>query len=132
MLSLGTYESDYQLAQYVLSQSNCVTLNELKSYSIQQGITSPQEDGVTSFDAIDYNDHSEDDDLGCVPRSLQYDIIGNSVEAFHSTPGKGDANDLSRLHQKSHLCISPFTKSLHATIAENSPSKIHMHSEDFI
>jgi hypothetical protein len=133
LLSLETNHSDYHLAQYVLSKSNCVTLNELESYSFLQQTISPHVDGLTCFDAIDKNhDISDDDKVDHVARSLHYEILDNSFDTTFSTPAKGEHNNMSRLHQKSHLRISPSTKSLHGTIAENSQSKILMHSEESI
>jgi hypothetical protein len=108
-------------------------LNELKSYSFLQQHTSPHVDGLTCFDAIDNNhDISDDDKVNHVAHSLHYEIVDNSFDTTFSTPAKGEHNDMSRLHQKSHLRISPNTKSLHGTIAENSQSKILMHSEESI
>ncbi len=133
MLSLETNHSDYHLAQYVLSKSNCVTLNELESYSFLQQTTSPHIDGLTCFDRIDKNhDISDDDKVDHVARSLHYEMVDDSFGVTFSTPNKSEHNDMSRLHPKSHLRISPSTKSLHGTIAKNSQSKILMHSEESI
>ena len=93
-LSLGTNDTDYDLAQYVLSKLNCVTLNELKNYSILQQTNSPHDYGLTSFDPIDYNNHSDDDNVHLVARSLEYEILDNSFETSFATPAKGQHNDL--------------------------------------
>ncbi len=94
MLSLGTNDTDYGLAQYVLSKSNCVTLNELQNYSIPEDTISPDDYRLTSFDPIDDNNLSGDD-MQSVSRLLEYETLENSLETSFATPAKSETNNLS-------------------------------------
>ncbi len=86
---------------------------------------------MSRFDALECNDdnNEEADNVAC---SLEYETDDNGFETTLGTPLRGEQNDLSSLHEKSHCHISPTTQMLHRTLAESSSWKRLQHIEESV
>jgi hypothetical protein len=132
VLFKGTTSVDYQMATFVISRENNVTMQELRVYYNEKEDTDAclrdlepeQFDFDNSLDT-----QGEDFDV-----NIPVDTFDDNYEKLFvelNTP-TNNSHDLSRFNENTLSFLSPSTKRLHQDIAENSPANLHHHNSESI
>ncbi len=132
VLFKGITSVDYQMATFVISRENNVTMQELRVYYNEKEDTDAclrdlepeQFDFDNSLDT-----QGEDFDV-----NIPVDTFDDNYEKLFvelNTP-TNNSHDLSRFNENTLLFLSPSTKRLHQDIAENSPANLHHHNSESI
>jgi len=128
----GTTSVDYEMATFVLSRDNNVTMQELMAYynekedtdACLRNLEPEQFDFDNSLDT-----QAEDFDV-----NIPMDTFDNNYEQLFgelNTPRK-NRHDISRFNDNTLSFLSPSTKRLHQDIAENSPANLPHHNSESI
>ena len=128
----GTTSVDYEMATFVLSRDNNVTMQELMAYynekedtdACLRNLEPEQFDFDNSLDT-----QAEDFDV-----NIPMDTFDDNYEQLFgelNTPRK-NRHDISRFNDNTLSFLSPSTKRLHQDIAENSPANLPHHNSESI
>jgi len=128
----GTTSVDYQMATFVLSHENNVTMQELMVYynekedtdACLRNLEPEQFDFDNSLDT-----QAEDFDVN-IPMDT-FDDNYKKLFGELNTPRK-NSHDISRFNDNTYSFLSPSTKCLHQDIAENSPANLPHHNSESI
>jgi len=128
----GTASVDYQMATFVLSRENNVTMQELEAYYNEK------EDTDASLRNLDpeqfYFDNSQGTQAEEFDVNMPVDTIDDNYEKLFgelNTPRK-KSNDISRFNDNTLSFLSPSTTRLHKDVAENSPANLLHHNSESI
>jgi hypothetical protein len=128
----GTTSVDYQMATFVLSHENNVTMQELMAYYNEK------EDTDACLRNLEpepfYFDNSRDAEEEDFDVNIPVDTFDDNNEKLFgelNTP-RNNSHDISRFNENTLSFLSPSTKRLHQDIAENSPANILHHNSESI
>ena len=132
VLFKGTTSVDYQMATFVLSRENNVTMQELVEYYNEKEDTdaSLRNYDPEKWDFDNYQDTQADEfdvDTPVHPFDDNYEKLFDEL----NTPSK-NKNDISRFNDNTLSFLSPSTKRLHQDIAKNSPANLLHHNSESI
>ena len=127
----GTTSVDYQMATFVLSRENNVTMQELVAYYNEKENTDAS---LRNFEPEKFDfDNSLDTQAEEFDVNIPVDTFDDNYEKFGEliTPRK-NSNDISRFNDNTLSFLSPSTKRLHQDIADNSPANLPHHNGESI
>ena len=128
----GTTSVDYQMATFVLSRENNVTMQEPVAYYNEKEDTDAS---LRNFEPENFDfDNSLDTQAEEFDVNIPVDTFDDNYEKLFgelNTPRK-NSNDISRFNDNTLSFLSPSTKRLHQDIAENSPANLPHHNSESI
>ena len=132
VLFKGTTSVDYQMATFVLSRENNVTMQELMAYYNEKEDTDACLRNLEP-EQFDF-DNSLDTQAEDLDVNIPVDTFDDNYETLFvelNTP-TNNSHDLSRFNENTLSFLSPSTKRLHKDIAENSPANLPHHNSESI